>query len=87
MTRAESDLAAFRAGTIDLEGLAQRWTRKFDPIPPRGTSPFEIEAQAEDRLLGGADTWDEITTFWLTDQLTTDEYNFISEFVDRKVGR
>ena len=87
-TRAEQDLADYRGGVITLEQLAQRWTRKFKPVPQIEKTIEAIEfGGAEEKMLGGPGTWDEIVTFELTGLLSREDYLFIGDYVDQKVGR
>ena len=89
MSRASDELEQYKDGDITLVQLASLWAdRKWKTPADMPDKTIEsIELHAEDKMLGGEGTWDEVETFWLIGELSREDYNFISEFVDRKVGR
>lgn len=86
-SRAESDLEAYRSGELELDELAKRWTRPMQPVPEVEKTIEGIEmGGAEEKLMGGVGTWDEIVEFYLIGRLSWEEYHHISKYVDAAVG-
>jgi len=78
-TRAQKELARYRAGTLTWDALVKLWsTRKFLPCP-HATTPYEAwQMDQNGEFGGGPGTWDEIDGFRNLGKLTPEEYGQIS---------
>lgn len=82
-----ADYRAYRAGTMDLPMLADIWSNRiWDtrglPVPHDPVDVWDNAEDSDDDEYFEPGTWGEVEYLWASNQLSDDEYDYISTRVD-----
>jgi hypothetical protein len=85
MTLVSDEIDSLNAGRITQAQLIKSWSERRWLYTPRPETAAQVSA-VEDQM-GGEGSWDEVKQLWLQGKLTDEQYQTISDAVDKSRGR